>query len=146
MAQKRTTAPKPPYVGAILRLSLVTVRRRLLAALSWHGYEDISASQLTAFSYPFVEGLKPTELAARANQSKQATNYMLAGLESSGYVVRRAERSGGRRRVYLSAKGKKVVKICQLEMLTLQNDWRRRVGKDRFDSFLEVLRSMPVGD
>jgi DNA-binding MarR family transcriptional regulator len=146
MAQKRTIAPKPPYVGAILRLGLVTVRQRLLTALLRHGYKDISASQLTAFSYPFPDGLKPTELAARANQSKQATNYMLADLEDRGYVVRKAERRGGRRRVFLSAKGKKVVEICQLEMLALQHEWSRRVGKERFETFLDVLRSMPTED
>ncbi|MGC1467649.1 MAG: MarR family transcriptional regulator [Pseudolabrys sp.] len=145
MARNVKAAQKPPYVGAILRMSVATVRGRLLAALSRHGYKDISASQLTAFSYPFPDGLKPTELAARANQSKQALNYMLTDLEAGGYVIRKAERRGGRRRVYLSAKGKKVVEICQNEMLTLQHEWSKAVGKERFETFLDVLKSMPGG-
>jgi hypothetical protein len=56
MKDKRT-AQKPPYVGALLRLNLMTVRKRLLTALSGHGYKNISAAHLVAFSYPFPEGV-----------------------------------------------------------------------------------------
>src|SRR6185312_11318332 len=122
MKDKRT-AQKPPYVGALLRLNLMTVRKRLLTALSGHGYKNISAAHLVAFSYPFPDGVKPSELAARGNQSKQAINHMLADLEATGFVVRRPGENGGRRRVYLTARGKKVVEICQQEMIALQKDW-----------------------
>ncbi|HVY59828.1 MAG TPA: MarR family transcriptional regulator [Xanthobacteraceae bacterium] len=136
---------QPPYVGALLRISVAMVRKRLLAAVARKGFSDITASQLTAFSYPFPDGVKPTELAARANQSKQALNHMLSELEEAGYLVRKADRSGGRRRVYLTAKGRKVVSICQAEMIALQNEWSARVGRRQFEIFLDVLRQMPIG-
>ncbi|HEU4659047.1 MAG TPA: MarR family transcriptional regulator [Pseudolabrys sp.] len=136
-------AQRPPYVGALLRLSVMTVRKRLLAALTRHGYKGISAAHLVAFSYPFPDGVKPSELAVRGNQSKQSINHMLAELEQSGYLVRKTEKEGGRRRVYLTAKGKKVVEICQQEMIALQRDWAARVGSKAFETFLDVLRDMP---
>jgi|SRR6476620_3575198 DNA-binding MarR family transcriptional regulator len=142
MKDKRT-AQKPPYVGALLRLNLMTVRKRLLTALSGHGYKNISAAHLVAFSYPFPEGVKPSELSARGNQSKQSINHMLTELEASGFLVRKSEKGGGRRRVYLTNKGKKVVEICQQEMIALQKEWSARVGSKQFETFLEVLRHMP---
>jgi len=134
----------PPYVGALLRVSLMEVRRRLLRALARRGYRDISAAHLVAFSYPFPDGVKPSELATRGNQSKQAINHMLADLEVSGFVVRKPGTDGGRRRVYLTARGKKVVEICQQEMIALQKEWSAQVGKKQFEMFLKVLRRMPT--
>jgi len=124
-------------------MSVGIVRKRLLGAVARHGFSDITAAQLAAFSYPFPDGLKPTELAARANQSKQALNHMLAELEDAGYLIRKAEKAGGRRRVYLTSKGRKVVTICQAEMIALQDEWSVRVGRRQFDIFLDVLRHMP---
>ena len=146
MKKNRAGPQKPPYVGALLRLSVATVRERLQVAVARHGYADITTSQLAAFSYPFPDGLKPIELAARANQSKQAINHMLAELEDGGYLTRKAVRAGGRRRIYLTAKGRKVVSICQREMIALQDEWSARVGRRQFNTFLDVLRQMPAGD
>jgi DNA-binding MarR family transcriptional regulator len=142
--KSRRIIQRPPYVGALLRVSLMEVRRRLLRALARRGYKDISAAHLVAFSYPFPDGVAPSELAARGNQSKQAINHMLADLEAAGFVVRRPGENGGRRRVYLTARGKKVVEICQQEMIALQKDWSARVGKKQFEIALNVLRQMPT--
>lgn len=139
----KTKIGAPPYVGALLRLSLTKVRRRLLEAVAKNGYRDISASHLVAFSYPFPDGVKPTELAQRANQSKQSLNHMLCELEAGRYLVRRADKPGGRRRVHLSAKGKAVVAVCQSEMRALEKEWSERVGKARFATFMDVLKNMP---
>ncbi len=142
--ESRRITQRPPYVGALLRVSLMEVRRRLLRALARRGYKDISAAHLVAFSYPFPDGVKPSELATRGNQSKQAINHMLADLEATGFVVRKPSENGGRRRVYLTARGKKVVEICQQEMIALQKDWSAQVGKKEFEMFLKVLRHMPT--
>ena len=120
----------------------MVARRRLLDALSTRGYTDLSTAHLPVFAYPFAHGAKPSELAARANHSKQAMNNVLVELEKHGYVKRKAIRAAGRRLVYLSRKGMKVVEICQKEMRALQDDWAMKVGRRQFDNFLAVLRKL----
>src|ERR1700686_4631968 len=107
----------PPYVGALLRLSMMVVRRRLRNAIARGGYVDVTAAHLPLFAYPFPEGMQPGDLAARASQSKQAMNHVLVEMEKRGYIARKAMRPGGRRLVYLTRKGRNVVEICQKEML-----------------------------
>lgn len=131
---------QPPYVGALLRLSTIVVRRRLLAALAKRGHCQLSAAHLPLFAYPFPHGMKPSDLAARASQSKQAINHVLVEMEKHGYITRKAGRSGGRKLVYLSRKGMNVVAICQNEMLRLEDKWAHLVGRRKFDAFLDVLR------
>ena len=84
--------------------------------------------------------MKPSDLAARASQSKQAMNHVLVEMEKHGYITRKAGRSGGRKLVYLSRKGMNVVAICQNEMLRLEDKWAHLVGRRKFDAFLDVLR------
>lgn len=135
---------KPPYIGALLRLGVMIARARLLNGLLRSGYVDLTASHLPVFSYPFPDGVRPTELAARTSQSKQSMNNVLRELERGGYVKRRAVRRGGRRLVFLTRKGLKVVEICQREMLALQTELARRFGRQRFDVFLRVLREFAM--
>jgi DNA-binding MarR family transcriptional regulator len=136
---------KPPYVGALLRLGLMVARSRLLIGLSNRGYADLTAAHLPVFAYPFPDGVRPSELALRTNQSKQSINNVLGELERQGYVRRTALHSGGRRLVYLSRKGLTVVEICQREMLALQAELAKQVGQKRFDNFLTVLRELAAG-
>jgi DNA-binding MarR family transcriptional regulator len=130
----------PPYVGALLRLSMMVVRRRLLNAIARGGYVDVTSSHLPLFAYPFPEGMQPSDLAARASQSKQAMNHVLVEMEKRGYIARKATPPKGRRLVYLTRKGKDVVDICQKEMLGVQREWAKKVGRRQFDNFLDVLR------
>lgn len=135
----------PPYIGALLRLGVIVARKRLLAGLSSKGYLDLTVTHLPVFAYPFPDGVRPSELAQRTNQSKQSMNHVLSELERKGYVRRKALRAGEHRLVYLSRKGLTVVEICQREMLALQADLARRVGQKRFDIFLAVLRELAAG-
>lgn len=137
---QRPAREKPPYIGALLRLGVMIARDRLLSGLLRSGYVDLTASHLPVFSYPFPKGLRPIELAVRTSQSKQSMNNILRDLERGGYLKRKASRSGGRRLVFLTRKGMKVVEVCQREMLTLQTELAQRVGRERFDVFLQVLR------
>jgi DNA-binding MarR family transcriptional regulator len=120
----------------------MVVRRRLLNAIAARGYLDVSAPHLPLFAYPFPEGMQPSDLAARANQSKQSMNHVLVEMEKRGYVARKAIRPGGRRLVYLTRKGMNVVDICQKEMLAVQKEWAKKVGRREFDNFLDVLRKV----
>ena len=49
--------------------------------------------------------------------SPQATNHIIGQLEALGYLERRAERKGGRRRIYLTPRTRPMVKVIHATLL-----------------------------
>lgn len=89
------------------------------------------------FQLPGPDGVRPTELAARMNLTKQATNHLLAGLEARGYIERVADTADGRGKVLrTTARGREVARVMQESSRRLERAWARRVGS----SGLERLR------
>lgn len=128
----------PPYVGALLRLPWQAVRNRLLRAFSDAGFGDIGPSHFGVIQYPPPDGVRPIDIAAKAQISKQAANYLISQLESNGYLQRRMV-SGKGRLVFLTAKGKKVADVAHATMRKIELEWERVLGAERYRIFRESL-------
>jgi DNA-binding MarR family transcriptional regulator len=131
----------PPYVGALLRQCLEHVRARIEADLKSAGFTDVQPAHLAVFSFPPPEGLRPSDLARRIRMSRQATNHIIGQLEALGYIERRAERKGERRRIYLTPRTWEMVKVVHATLLQIQAEWGAEIGSDRFRDFMAALRS-----
>jgi DNA-binding MarR family transcriptional regulator len=131
----------PPYVGALLRQCLEHVRARIEADLKSAGFTDVQPAHLAVFSFPPPEGLRPSDLARRIRMSRQATNHIIGQLEALGYIERRAERKGERRRIYLTPRTWEMVKVVHGTLLQIQAEWGAEIGSDRFRDFMAALRS-----
>src|SRR5262249_33870997 len=120
----------PPSIGALVRVVHQTIRRRQLSALVEHGFSDLSQEALlNVFVYPPPNGVRPSDLAARANMSKQAMNYLLGQLEAFGYVERRAEKGRSRRLVFLTPRGWQVFELQWAISRQFESEWAALVGK-----------------
>ena len=98
-----------PYVGALRRVVWQWVREQMYAGVVAAGYDDLNAAHVGLWRYPGLEGLRPTELAARAGITKQSVTELLGHLEQHGYVSRVPDETDGRARVIrLSAKGRRL--------------------------------------
>jgi DNA-binding MarR family transcriptional regulator len=98
-----------PYVGAMLRVVSNWVRDQVYAAIVEAGYEDLNPAHLAMFRYPGPDGMRPSQLAAQLQMTKQAVNQLAGHLEERGYMVREADPVDGRGRVIrLTAKGRSV--------------------------------------
>src|SRR5438067_3569504 len=71
----------PPLLGALMRLPVDEMHRRIIEGLHEHGYTDLVPAHMAVLRYPGPRGQRPVELAAEANMSKQAMNYLLGELE-----------------------------------------------------------------
>src|SRR4030095_5824210 len=78
-----------PMIGSLLRLPHEALVARVLASLNENGF-DISATELGVFLYPGPDGRRPIDLARQCNMTRQAMNYVLAGLERRRYIQRNA--------------------------------------------------------
>jgi DNA-binding MarR family transcriptional regulator len=114
------------------------VRDRLLRAYSDAGFGDIGPAHFGVLQYPPPDGVRPLDIAAKAQISKQAANYLISQLESHGYLQRRTVRGKGRL-VFLTAKGKKLVEIAHVTMRTIELEWQRALGRERYRAFRESL-------
>jgi DNA-binding MarR family transcriptional regulator len=131
----------PPYVGGLLRQCLVHVRARIEADLKSAGFTDVQPAHLAVFSFPPPEGLRPSDLARRIRMSRQATNHIIGQLEGLGYIERRAERKGERRRIYLTPRTWGMVKVVHATLLEIQAEWAAEIGQERFSAFMTTLRN-----
>ena len=131
----------PPYVGALLRMAYQVARERQLEVQAKRGLSDLNQALLSVLVYPPPDGMRPSDLAARTNMTKQAMNYLLNQLERLGYVERRANKAG-RRLVFLTKKGWAVFEIQWQALRDLEDEWAAKIGKKRFADFLAVLEKL----
>ncbi|WP_296734687.1 MarR family winged helix-turn-helix transcriptional regulator [Variovorax sp.] len=134
--------PDHPLIGARLRFVLTQVERRLEAELAAAGHPDILVAHFKVFRFPPPENERPLDLAKRAGTTKQAMNYLLAQLESLGYLERSSGDGTSTRRVSLTAKGWEVARIQRETVRSIERDWEARFGAVKFRAFYEVLSEL----
>jgi len=133
----------PPMIGALLRVPLEAVQRRMLDRLHEHGFDDLDAAHLPVFQYPGPQGARPSELAARLRMSKQALNYLLGTLERLGYLERQPHPDDQRsRRIHLTARGMATVPVIRDAVAEVEAEWTERLGRERFDALRSALQDL----
>jgi len=100
---------------------------------------DAGAAHLHLFRHPAPDGLRPSDLARRLRASRQATNYLLAQLEAMGYLERRSGPGEARRRIHVTARGRRLLAAMAASMRRFERQCRRRVGAARYRAFRHVL-------
>jgi DNA-binding MarR family transcriptional regulator len=133
----------PPLLGALLRIPLEEIQRRMIAGLHEAGYTDIVPAHLAVLRYPGPRGQRPVEFAAETGMSKQAMNYLLNELERLGYVERRDDPDDPRfKRVYLTGKGDEIRKVIRATVKRVEREWARELGADDLDRLKALLRRL----
>ncbi|HVP01010.1 MAG TPA: MarR family transcriptional regulator [Solirubrobacteraceae bacterium] len=135
--------PGPPLIGALLRIPWEEVHRRLLDGLHAAGFTDLHAAHLSVLLYPGPDGLRPSDLAAQRQTSRQAMNYLLGQVEELGYIERRADPADQRaRRIALTPRGRKAGQVMRDTTDELEREWSRALGQARFDELKASLAEL----
>jgi DNA-binding MarR family transcriptional regulator len=135
-----TNSVGPPLIGALLRMPLEVVRRRMLDRLHERGFTDLDAPHLNVLQYPGPEGRRPSDLAAQLRMSKQALNYLLGELERLGYLERRPDPDDLRsKRIALTARGRSIVPVIRQAVADVESEWAAQLGAERFSELRALL-------
>jgi DNA-binding MarR family transcriptional regulator len=138
-------------IGALLRMPVDAVHRRMLERLHEHGFSDLDPAHLTVFRWPGPDGARPSELAARLQISKQALNYLLGELERLGYVERRPDPHDQRgKRIAVTARGRAAGRVIRDAVEELETAWSEQLTPERFAelkaTLLDLNRLLAAGE
>ncbi|MGC2457343.1 MAG: MarR family transcriptional regulator [Gallionellaceae bacterium] len=115
----------------------------MLATINTNGF-DITLTELGVFLYPGPEGRRPSDLARQCNMTRQAMNYVLAGLESRGYILRQAGPSAVVRVVHMTDRGWEVIVQIRECITEIEKEWASHLGARRFMALRETLHDLTL--
>jgi len=128
-------------IGALLRLPREAVVVRIQAALAREGL-DVSPTELGVFLFPGPDGRRPIDLARQCAMTRQAMNYVLAGLERRSYIERQDAASASGRLVRVTERGRKAIRVIRAEVAGLEREWSEHLGARRFEALRHTLSDL----
>ena len=135
-----STKEYPPAIGALLRLAWQGVRERIYEGVLRAGYADLSRAHVLLFRWPVIDGLRPSELAAHNQLSRQTINDLLRDLEKLGYLERTLDPTDGRARIVrLTKRGWDLNQVVSDMSFTTEREWAQVIGEKRYDEFRSTL-------
>jgi DNA-binding MarR family transcriptional regulator len=130
-------------LGAILRLPFQILAKRLYEELAATGYPDIRSAHGSVFRYILPEGSRVSELAERAQMTKQSMAYLVESLRESGYVEVEPDPTDGRaRRVCLTDRGLEVQRKGLEISRRMENEIAEQMGAERLSELRTLLHEL----
>jgi len=127
---RKSKAPAPPLVGALLRRPFMAARAHVVEQLHTAGFTDLLPAHMAVFQYPGPHGRTPGQIARAAHASKQAINNLLAQLERAGYLTRLVNPDNRRERlIELTPRGQAAIKTIRSAIHQLERRWEADLGE-----------------
>jgi DNA-binding MarR family transcriptional regulator len=150
MSSADAAAPLPgsagaerPNVGILVRVPYQAVVERVSAGLAAAGFDDLRPAHTAVFQHIRAEGSRLTELAERAQITKQSMGYLVDHLEERGYLERRPDPSDRRAAlICLTERGWDQVRAALAIIAELEDTWRRALGPKRMEQLRELLTEL----
>jgi DNA-binding MarR family transcriptional regulator len=129
-----------PNVGILLREPFQEVVRRVSVGLVEAGFDDIRPAHTAVFQHIEAGGSRLTDLAERAQMTKQSMGYLVDHLEQRGYLERRPDPSDRRAAlISLTDRGWEQVRASLRIIATIEEEWASGLGQPRMQQLRELL-------
>jgi DNA-binding MarR family transcriptional regulator len=128
-------------IGQLLVRLLHQFRIELFATAQADGrFVDIRFPHLQVWGNVGVDGIRLTELAAKAQLSLAACSELIDELQSLGYLIRRPDPSDGRAKlIFPTTKGRRVLDAAGQAVGELEQRWREKLPRGAFDGACDSL-------
>jgi DNA-binding MarR family transcriptional regulator len=135
-----------PNLGILFRELGQEVVRRVTAGLSEAGFDDIRPAHTAVFQHIEADGSRLTDLAERAQITKQSMGYLVDYLEERGYVERRPDPTDRRvALIRLTDRGWDQIRVALSIIAAVEDEWARRLGKARMEQLRADLDTLRLG-
>lgn len=140
----RTITGELDDVGFLLAKASQRFNERLVARFAERGFPEVRASYGSVLVPLFAGGpLRPGEIAARAQLSKQAMTGLLKQCEDAGLVRRERDPDDGRAyRISLTERGRELQAVAAEALAELDREIVARLGSRRRDALVEALKGV----
>jgi DNA-binding MarR family transcriptional regulator len=130
-------------LGTLLRDPWLELNARLTAAVAAHGFEDVRPALSAIFQHIRDEGSRVTEIADRAQLTKQTVVYLVNDLERLGYLERIPDPSDGRAKlVRPTARGNAAVAEARQIAADIERDWTDLLGQQPMAQLRHLLEQL----
>jgi DNA-binding MarR family transcriptional regulator len=130
-------------IGQLLARLLRQFRTELFAPAAEHGYLDLRQPHLHIFGNLGIDGIRLTDLAARAQLSLATTSELVSQLERLGYLERRPDPADGRAKlIFPSPRGRQVLDDAGDRVAQIEQHWAQLIGPDRFADTGRALQEL----
>lgn len=139
-AHSNEVAQRTPFVGALMFVGWQWVREQIFAGVRAAGYDDLNPAHIGLIRYPTLDGLRPIEIAARMQITKQSVHDLLGHMEQRGYLVRVEDPVDRRARVVrLTPKGQRLEREVRAHAATADAQIHALLGDRRFEQLRDAL-------
>lgn len=116
----------------LLRIPYEAYIGRLFERMAEAGHTDVHPAHALIFQHLSAEGSRVTELAARAQLTKQYLGRLVSEMEALGYLERAPDPTDGRAKVIrLSARGQEITRVAEGLITSIEAAWAQRIGEQR---------------
>jgi len=131
-------------VGQILGRLLHQFRTELFARAEADGrFLDIRFPHLQVWGNIGIDGIRLTDLAAKAQLSLAACSELVDELQHLGYLVRHPDPSDGRAKlIFPTTKGREVLDAAGQAVAELEQRWRQKLPRGAFDIACNTLHDL----
>jgi DNA-binding MarR family transcriptional regulator len=130
-------------IGQLLVRLLRQFRTELFAPAAEHGYLDLRQPHLHIFGNLGIDGIRLTDLAARAQLSLATTSELVSQLEGLGYLERRPDPADGRAKlIFPSPRGRQALDDAGDRVAEIEQHWAQLLGPDRFADTGRALQEL----
>ena len=145
MSSPRPHTPVPPAenLALLLREPFRIASARLHERFAERGHPEVRAPHGNVFQYLDAGGTRVSDLAERAQVTKQSMAELVAHLERHGYVERIPDPSDRRAKLVRSTdRGRQVYAIAREFREEVEVEWTRRLGAAKMRRLRELLREL----
>lgn len=135
-------SPHDLPTSALLRTAYNMLAARIYAAVvAADDFDDLRPSHGNAMEQLELEdGLRLTDLAARAGITAQSMGELLDDLEAKGYLERRPDPSDRRaKRIYLTARGRENTRVAKEATADVENSLAELLGRKEYRRLRRTL-------
>jgi DNA-binding MarR family transcriptional regulator len=132
-----------PLIAPLLRAPLQAIRERIRDEVAAAGYDDLGPAHFNILQAPTPDGVRPTDLAARGQMTKQAANRLIRHLERRGYLRLESDPTDQRARIVrLTERGRQLIAAIRASVEEVEREWARELGAERFEALRSTLKEL----
>lgn len=130
-------------IGQLLRDPFQQLVEEIHESLASEGYPEIRPAHGNVFQFIGRNGARLTEMAAKAQMTKQSMSYLVEYLEKEGHVECVQDETDKRAKIYrLTKKGWKAVNIAEKAVQGFEKKCRKKLGRSKYDKLIGLLTEL----